>query len=45
MSVKKIHDQQPDTFEFTKANIIAAEAILKKYPSDRKKVQSWLFYI
>jgi len=37
MSVKKIHDQQPDTFEFTKANIAAAEAILKKYPSDRKK--------
>jgi NADH-quinone oxidoreductase E subunit len=37
MSVKKIHDQQPDTFEFTKANITAAEAILKKYPSDRKK--------
>ena len=37
MSIKKIHDQQPDTFEFTKANIAAAEAILKKYPSDRKK--------
>ena len=37
MSVKKIHDQQPDAFEFTKANITAAEAILKKYPSDRKK--------
>ena len=37
MSVKKIHDQQTDTFEFTKANIAAAEAILKKYPSHRKK--------
>ena len=37
MSIKKIHDQQPETFEFTKPNLDAAEIILKKYPSDRKK--------
>jgi NADH-quinone oxidoreductase E subunit len=37
MSLKKIHDQQPDTFEFTKENKNAAEKILKKYPENRKK--------
>ena len=37
MSIKKIHDQQPETFEFSKPNLDAAEIILKKYPSDRKK--------
>ena len=37
MSLKKIHDQQPESFEFTKVNIDAAEKILKKYPENRKK--------
>ena len=37
MSIKKIHDQQPETFEFSKPNLDAAEIILKKYHSDRKK--------
>ena len=37
MSLKKIHDQQPETFEFTKQNISTAEKILKKYPENRKK--------
>jgi NADH-quinone oxidoreductase E subunit len=37
MSLKKIHDQQPEFFEFTKANKDAAEKILKKYPENRKK--------
>ncbi len=37
MSLKKIHDQQPEFFEFTKENIGAAEKILKKYPESRKK--------
>ena len=37
MNIKKIHDQQPETFEFSKPNLDAAEIILKKYPSDRKK--------
>ena len=37
MSIKKIHDQQPKSFEFTKENKDAAEKILKKYPIDRKK--------
>jgi NADH-quinone oxidoreductase E subunit len=35
MSLKKIHDQQPESFEFTKEN--AAIKILKKYPENRKK--------
>ena len=37
MSLKKIHDQQPNFFEFTKENTEAAEKILKKYPENRKK--------
>ena len=37
MSLKKVHDEQPDTFEFTKENLELADKILKKYPKDRKK--------
>jgi len=37
MSLKKIHDQQPESFEFTKENKDAAEKILRKYPENRKK--------
>jgi NADH-quinone oxidoreductase subunit E len=37
MSLKKIHDQQPESFEFTKENKDNAERILKKYPENRKK--------
>ena len=37
MSLKKIHDQQPEAFGFTKDNEAAAEKILKKYPETRKK--------
>jgi NADH-quinone oxidoreductase subunit E len=37
MSLKKIHDQQPKFFEFTKENNVNAEKILKKYPENRKK--------
>ena len=37
MSLKKIHDQQPESFEFSKENKNVAEKILKKYPEDRKK--------
>ena len=32
MSLKKIHDLQPDSFELSKANLEIAEGILKKYP-------------
>ena len=37
MSLKKIHDQQPDTFEFSKNNYEIDNDILKKYPQERKK--------
>ena len=37
MSLKKIHDNQPDKFEFTKTNLELAEKIIKKYPSDQRK--------
>mgnify|MGYP007077529394 CR=1 FL=1 len=31
MSIKKIHDNQPDKFEFTKANLALDDNILTKY--------------
>jgi len=37
MSLKKIHNQQPESFEFTKENKDSAKKILKKYPENRKK--------
>ena len=37
MSLKKIHDEQPEKFEFTKENLELADNILKKYPQDKKK--------
>ena len=37
MSLKKVHDKQPETFEFTNENLELANAILKKYPEGRKK--------
>ena len=37
MSLKKIHDIQPESFEFSKANLEAANEIIKKYPAGRKK--------
>ena len=37
MSLKKIHNQQPESFEFTKENKEVAKNILKKYPENRKK--------
>ena len=37
MSLKKIHDQQPTSFEFSKINLELANSILKKYPEGRKK--------
>ena len=37
MSLKKVHDKQPEKFEFTKENLELAHNILKKYPEGRKK--------
>ena len=37
MSLKKVHDKQPDDFEFTKENLETANRILKNYPKDKKK--------
>ena len=37
MSLKKIHDHQPESFEFTQENKDNAVRILKKYPENRKK--------
>tara|TARA_B100000945_G_C20253528_1_gene535691 strand:+ start:37 stop:645 length:609 start_codon:yes stop_codon:yes gene_type:complete len=37
MSLKKVHDVQPETFEFTKTNLELANNILKKYPEDKKR--------
>ena len=37
MSLKKIHDKQPDSFDFSESNKKLINDILKKYPQDRKK--------
>ena len=37
MSIKKVHDIQPEKFEFTKDNLSLANDIIKKYPKGRKK--------
>ena len=37
MSLKKIHDEQPEEFNFTKENLEIANRILKNYPKDKKK--------
>ena len=37
MSLKKVHDEQPEIFVFSEKNLISAEEILKKYPKKNKK--------
>ena len=37
MSLKKVHDKQPDKFELTESNLKLAKKILEKYPENRKK--------
>ena len=37
MSVKKIHEDQPENFEFNDKNKIILNSILEKYPKERKK--------
>ena len=37
MSLKKVHDNQPETFEFTEKNLSLANEIFAKYPKERKK--------
>ena len=44
MSLKKVHDDQPDNFEFSDENLKKAEEILSRYPKENKKVLC-LFFI
>ena len=37
MSLKKVHDNQPDNFEFNKKNLEEIDIILKRYPEKNKK--------
>ncbi len=37
MSLKKVHDVQPQEFEFTEENLKKVEEILKRYPDKNKK--------
>ena len=37
MSLKKVHNRQPEEFEFTELNLKKINEILKKYPSENKK--------
>ena len=45
MTLKEIHSNQPDIFEFSDKNQKAAEDILKKYPSNKKKKCSYAVII
>ena len=36
MSVKKVHDNQPNEFKFSEENLKKVEKILKKYPEKNK---------
>ncbi len=37
MSLKKVHDHQPDSFQFSEENLTTVNQILKKYPEKNKK--------
>ena len=37
MSLKKVHDEQPDKFDFTELNLNLAKKILEKYPESKKR--------
>ena len=37
MSLKKIHKQQPDNFNFNNENTLIAEEIIKNYPKEKKQ--------
>ncbi len=41
MTLKKVHDKQPEKFEFTKENLELAKNILEKYPKNQKKSRSY----
>jgi len=36
MSIKKVSETQPESFEFSQDNLQEAENIIKKYPKNRK---------
>ena len=36
MSIKKVSEMQPESFEFSQVNLQEAENIIKKYPKNRK---------
>ena len=38
MSLKKVHDKQPEKFEFTEANLKLAKKILEKNGKEKNKV-------
>ena len=37
MSLKKVHDEQPDKFDFTELNLNLSKKILEKYPESKKR--------
>ena len=37
MRLKKVHDEQPDKFDFTELNLNLAKKILEKYPESKKR--------
>ena len=45
MSLQKIHEDQPENFEFNDKNKKILNSILEKYPKKEKKVLSCLCFI
>ena len=43
MSIKKVHDEQPNDFKFSAENLKNVEEILKKYPKKIKKARECRF--
>ena len=37
MSLKKVHNDQPNDFQFTKENLLKMSEILEKYPKTNRK--------
>ena len=45
MSLKKVSKEQPDKFEFSNENLNLANKIVLKYPTGKKRVLLWHYFI
>ena len=45
MSLKKVSKEQPDKFEFNDENLDLAKKIVSNYPTGKKRVLLWHYFI